>query len=78
VERLLWPRKGIGDSRVRISAAELQRSSTRAVGPMAGGVAGYPRRMGRARQRHHRWLGRGESLFPAQKRLLLLLLPFQK
>ena len=46
--------------------------------PDGRGVAGCPRRMGRARQRHHRWLGRGESLFPAQKRLLLLLLPFQK
>jgi len=42
------------------------------------GVAGCPRRMGRARQQHHRWLGRGESLFPAQKRLLLLLLLFRK
>jgi hypothetical protein len=39
--------------------------------PDGRGVAGCPRRMGRARQRHHRWLGRGESLFPVQKRLLL-------
>jgi hypothetical protein len=39
--------------------------------PDGRGVAGYPRRMGRARQRHHRWLDRGESLFPAQKKLLL-------
>jgi len=46
--------------------------------PDGRGVAGCPRRMGRARQRHHRWLGRGESLFPVQKKLLLLLLPFQK
>ena len=46
--------------------------------PDGRGVAGCPRRMGRARQQHHRWLGRGESLFPAQKRLLLLLLLFRK
>ena len=41
------------------------------------GVAGSPRRMGRARQQHHRWLGRGESLFPVQKNPMLLLQVFR-